>query len=90
MCDKGVSRTHINMRYSLKLNGFPVVMVVVVVVVLLSINFLSTVSADQRSLAEEEHGVIYANNCEACKILALELQERLSETGKSRDVIETG
>lgn len=48
------------------------------------------VSADQKSLAEEEHGVIYANNCEACKILAMELQERLSETGKSHDVIETG
>lgn len=42
------------------------------------------------SLEEEEHGVIYANNCEACKILALELQDRLTETGKSHDVIETG
>lgn len=41
-------------------------------------------------IEEEEHGVIYANNCEACKILALELQDRLSETGKSHDVIETG
>lgn len=40
--------------------------------------------------AEEEHGVIYANNCEACKFLALELQERLSETGRSHDVIELG
>lgn len=39
---------------------------------------------------EEEHGVIYANNCEACKFLALELQERLSETGKSHDIIELG
>lgn len=39
---------------------------------------------------EEEHGVIYADNCEACKFLALELQERLSETGKSHDVIELG
>lgn len=39
---------------------------------------------------EEEHGVIYANNCEACKFLALELQDRLSETGKSHDVIEIG
>lgn len=59
-------------------------------VLLLFFNFLSIISADQKSLAEEEHGVIYANNCEACKILALELQERLSETGKSHDVIETG
>lgn len=40
--------------------------------------------------AEEEHGVIYANNCEACKFLATELQERLSETGKSHDVLEIG
>lgn len=39
---------------------------------------------------EEEHGVVYANNCEACKFLALELQERLSETGKSHDVLELG
>ncbi|XP_013103189.1 protein canopy homolog 4 [Stomoxys calcitrans] len=39
---------------------------------------------------EEEQGVRYANKCETCKILATELQERLSETGKSHDVIETG
>lgn len=39
---------------------------------------------------EEEQGVIYANRCEACKILALELQGRLSETGKSHEIIETG
>lgn len=42
------------------------------------------------SIEEEEHGVIYANRCEACKILANELEERLKETGKSHDVIETG
>lgn len=39
---------------------------------------------------EEEEGVKYADRCEACKILAIELQERLSETGKSHDVIEMG
>lgn len=39
---------------------------------------------------EEDEGVIYANRCEACKILAIELQGRLTETGKSHDVIETG
>lgn len=39
---------------------------------------------------EEVHGVIYANPCEACKILATELEDRLSKTGKSHDVIETG
>ncbi|XP_031638761.1 protein canopy 4 [Contarinia nasturtii] len=39
---------------------------------------------------EEEHGVIYANRCEACKILATELMDRLKETGKSREVIDVG
>uniref|UniRef100_A0A182IKJ1 Uncharacterized protein n=1 Tax=Anopheles atroparvus TaxID=41427 RepID=A0A182IKJ1_ANOAO len=39
---------------------------------------------------EEEEGVKYADRCEACKILATELQGRLSETGKSHDVIEIG
>lgn len=39
---------------------------------------------------EEGHGVKYADRCEACKILAIELQERLTETGKSHDVIEVG
>jgi TLR4 regulator and MIR-interacting MSAP len=32
----------------------------------------------------------YANNCEACKILATELQERLTETGKTHEVLEFG
>ncbi|KAL1396795.1 hypothetical protein pipiens_010260 [Culex pipiens pipiens] len=39
---------------------------------------------------EENEGVRYASKCEACKILATELQARLSETGKSHDVIEVG
>lgn len=39
---------------------------------------------------EENEGVKYASKCEACKILATELQARLSETGKSHDVIELG
>lgn len=39
---------------------------------------------------EEKEGVKYASKCEACKILATELQARLSETGKSHDVIELG
>lgn len=39
---------------------------------------------------EEDEGVKYADRCEACKILAIELQGRLTETGKSHDVIETG
>lgn len=43
-----------------------------------------------RDKLEEEHGVKYADRCEACKILAIELQGRLTETGRSHDVIEVG
>ncbi|KAK5641212.1 hypothetical protein RI129_009759 [Pyrocoelia pectoralis] len=39
---------------------------------------------------EEDEGVKYADKCEVCKILAIELEQRLQETGKSRDVLETG
>lgn len=39
---------------------------------------------------EEDEGVRYADRCEACKILATELQGRLSETGKSHDILEMG
>ncbi|GLH07813.1 hypothetical protein R5R35_000653 [Gryllus longicercus] len=39
---------------------------------------------------EEEEGVKYADECEVCKILAIELESRLEETGKSHDVIELG
>ncbi|XP_058838771.1 protein canopy homolog 4 [Topomyia yanbarensis] len=39
---------------------------------------------------EENEGVKYASQCEACKILATELETRLSETGRSHDVIELG
>uniref|UniRef100_A0A2M4AQM2 Putative conserved secreted protein n=1 Tax=Anopheles triannulatus TaxID=58253 RepID=A0A2M4AQM2_9DIPT len=39
---------------------------------------------------EENEGVKYADRCEACKVLATELQARLSETGRSHDVIELG
>ncbi|KAL1488897.1 hypothetical protein ABEB36_014686 [Hypothenemus hampei] len=42
------------------------------------------------SVTEEDEGVKYANKCEVCKILAIELQSRLEETGKTHDVIETG
>ncbi|CAG9838716.1 unnamed protein product [Diabrotica balteata] len=39
---------------------------------------------------EQEQGVKYANKCEVCKILAIELESRLEETGKTSEVIETG
>lgn len=48
--------------------------------------FLTTVFAGP----EEDEGVRYADRCEACKILATELQGRLTETGKSHDVLEMG
>lgn len=40
--------------------------------------------------ANDDNGVQYANRCEACKILAVELESRLQETGKSNDVLEIG
>jgi protein canopy 3/4 len=49
-----------------------------------------SVLADTQAKIAEEQGVKYADKCEACKILAIELQGRLQETGKSHDVIETG
>jgi len=39
---------------------------------------------------EEDEGVKYANKCEVCKILSIELESRLDETGKTKEVIETG
>ncbi|XP_055536047.1 protein canopy homolog 4 [Wyeomyia smithii] len=39
---------------------------------------------------EEDEGVRYASRCEACKILATELEARLTETGRSHDVLELG
>ncbi|XP_050542197.1 protein canopy homolog 3 [Daktulosphaira vitifoliae] len=35
-------------------------------------------------------GVKYANKCEVCKILAIELESRLQETGKTSEYIEIG
>ncbi|XP_050294925.1 protein canopy 4 [Anthonomus grandis grandis] len=53
--------------------------------------FLLLLSANlSKCITEEDQGVIYANRCEVCKILTVELQNRLEETGKSHDVIETG
>jgi len=55
------------------------------------IGLLCIVSLTCSSTPEEElHGVKYANNCEACKVLAIELQGRLSETGKTHEVLEFG
>ncbi|GIY67718.1 protein canopy homolog 4 [Caerostris extrusa] len=46
---------------------------------------------DESETPEEEmYGVKYARNCEVCKYLVVELENRLSETGKTHDVIEMG
>lgn len=45
---------------------------------------------DTEIKSEEDVGVKYANRCEVCKVLATELQSRLEETGKNREVIEIG
>ncbi|XP_014213789.1 protein canopy homolog 3 [Copidosoma floridanum] len=39
---------------------------------------------------EEKEGVKYANKCEVCKVVAVELEARLEETGKTNDVLEIG
>ncbi|KAL7288557.1 hypothetical protein TKK_0017299 [Trichogramma kaykai] len=38
----------------------------------------------------EEEGVKYADKCEVCKVVAIELQNKLDETGKTSDAIEIG
>uniref|UniRef100_T1GEQ2 DUF3456 domain-containing protein n=1 Tax=Megaselia scalaris TaxID=36166 RepID=T1GEQ2_MEGSC len=45
---------------------------------------------DSKNLAEKEHGVTYASKCETCKYLSMELTDRLSETGKTSEVLEIG
>lgn len=42
------------------------------------------------ALTPEDEGVKYASKCEVCKVLSIELESRLAETGKSNDVIELG
>uniref|UniRef100_A0A0A9Y3E1 DUF3456 domain-containing protein n=1 Tax=Lygus hesperus TaxID=30085 RepID=A0A0A9Y3E1_LYGHE len=53
---------------------------------LLTIIFLISVA----SHTPEDEGVKYANSCEVCKILAIELESRLDETGKTSEVLEIG
>lgn len=70
-----------------KLNSIKIMLLTRKILVLFA---LSVCIGVKGSIEEEEHGVIYANRCEACKILANELEERLKETGRSHDVIEVG
>ena len=63
---------------------------------LISVNLFSLIFINLICIAqlenelEDEHGVKYASQCEACKYFVTELEERLKETGKSHDVIEVG
>jgi len=45
---------------------------------------------DDKSFEEEAYGVKYANDCEVCKYLVIELEGRLQKTAKTHEVIETG
>lgn len=42
------------------------------------------------SVEQEVYGVRYASPCEVCKLLVIELENKLAGTGKSHEVIETG
>lgn len=53
---------------------------------ILSSNF----HAGQFETPEERHGVTFASKCEVCKVLADELEDQLTKTGKSSDVLEIG
>lgn len=47
-------------------------------------------SRGEKQERDDEHGVIYPSKCEVCKYVAVELEARLQETGKTSDVLELG
>lgn len=51
---------------------------------------LIAIASCKDDLAEKQHGVTYASKCEACKYLAIELTDRLTETGKTSEILEIG
>ncbi|XP_064476018.1 protein canopy 4-like [Ornithodoros turicata] len=51
---------------------------------------LACIVSAEETIEEEKYGVKYADECEVCKYLTVELLEMLKETGKTHDVIETG
>ncbi|KAI1291887.1 Protein canopy -like protein 3 [Halotydeus destructor] len=57
--------------------------------VLLSLHILITL-AEEKTVEDEKYGVRYATDCEVCKYTAIELADKLEETGKTDDVVETG
>lgn len=60
------------------------------VLLLVGISLHALLVDAEESFEEANYGVKYASRCEACKYLAVELEARLRETGKTHDVIETG
>ena len=51
---------------------------------------LTNTQTEDSDLAEKEYGVKYANTCEVCKFLAIELESRFRQLGQTSHVIEVG
>ncbi|XP_043478608.1 protein canopy homolog 3 [Leptopilina heterotoma] len=56
-------------------------------IIIVAINLINVVVGGG---PEEAEGVKYADKCEVCKVVVTELENRLQETGKTHDIIETG
>lgn len=52
--------------------------------------FSNGTQADDAELADKEYGVKYADACEVCKFLSIELESRFQQLGQTSQVIETG
>ncbi|RWS01711.1 Protein canopy 4-like protein [Dinothrombium tinctorium] len=74
------------------MNTFIIINSLVFIVFIFAKTLLKAAADDsgKPSVEEEMYGVKYANECEVCKYVVIELSERLKETGRSHDVIETG
>lgn len=64
--------------------------IVVFILFISKISYGSEDESEAETPEEEMYGVKYARDCEVCKYLVVELENRLSETGKTHDVIEIG
>merc|ERR1712133_229856 len=57
---------------------------------MLILSFALTLAEETETFEEEKYGVKFASDCEVCKVLATEFQAKLTESGKSHAVLETG
>lgn len=57
---------------------------------LVAIWIVTNSHADDTELADKEYGVKYADSCEVCKFLSIELESRFVQLGQTSEVIETG